>query len=49
MLGMRGNDNLKSFPVIMLLAVGATKKGGLDAVALRLSGFVVKPFRPDQR
>jgi DNA-binding response OmpR family regulator len=38
---------LKSLPVIMLLAVGAGKKDVLDAVAVGISGFVIKPFRSD--
>lgn len=48
MHAVRGDDKLKSLPVIMLLAVGAGKKDVLDAVALGISGFVIKPFRPDQ-
>ena len=47
MHAVRGDDKLKSLPVIMLLAVGAGKKDVLDAVALGISGFVIKPFRPD--
>ncbi len=45
---VRADDKLKSLPVIMLLAVGAGKKDVQDAVALGISGFVIKPFRPDQ-
>jgi len=48
MHAVRGDDKLKALPVIMLLAVGAGKKDVLDAVALGISGFVIKPFRPDQ-
>lgn len=48
MRAVRGDDQLKSLPVIMLLAVGAGKKAVHDAVALGISGFVIKPFRPDQ-
>ena len=47
MHAVRGDDKLKSLPVIMMLAVGAGKKDVLDAVALGISGFVIKPFRPD--
>jgi two-component system, chemotaxis family, chemotaxis protein CheY len=47
MHAVRADDKLKSLPVIMLLAVGAGKKDVLDAVALGISGFVIKPFRPD--
>jgi len=45
---LRADDKLKSLPVIMMLAVGAGKKDVLDAVALGISGFIIKPFRPDQ-
>jgi len=45
---VRADDKLKSLPVIMLLAVGAGKKDVQDAVVLGISGFVIKPFRPDQ-
>lgn len=48
MHAVRADDKLKSLPVIMLLAVGAGKKHVQDAVALGISGFVIKPFRPDQ-
>ena len=48
MRAVRADDKLKSLPVIMLLAVGAGKKDVQDAVALGISGFVIKPFRPDQ-
>lgn len=47
MHAVRGDDKLKSLPVIMLLAVGAGKKDVQDAVALGISGFVIKPFRSD--
>ena len=45
---VRADEKLKSLPVIMLLAVGAGKKDVQDAVALGISGFVIKPFKPDQ-
>jgi len=48
MQAVRGDEKLKSLPVIMMLAVGAGKKDVLDAVALGISGFIIKPFRPDQ-
>ena len=48
MHAVRGDEKLKPLPVIMLLAVGAGKKDVLDAVALGISGFVIKPFKPDQ-
>lgn len=48
MRAVRADEKLKSLPVIMLLAVGASKQDVLDAVALGISGFVIKPFRPDQ-
>ena len=48
MHAVRADEKLKSLPVIMMLAVGAGKKEVLDAVALGISGFVIKPFRPDQ-
>jgi len=47
MQAVRGDEKLKALPVIMMLAVGAGKKDVLDAVALGISGFVIKPFRPD--
>ena len=47
MHSVRGDEKLKSLPVIMMLAVGAAKKDVQDAVALRISGFVIKPFKPD--
>lgn len=48
MRAVRGDEKTKTLPVIMLLAVGAGKQDVLDAVALGISGFVIKPFRPDQ-
>ena len=48
MHSVRADEKLKSLPVIMMLAVGAGKKDVLDAVALGISGFIIKPFRPDQ-
>ena len=48
MRAVRGDEKLKSLPVIMLLAVGAGRQDVLDAVAFGISGFVIKPFRPDQ-
>ena len=48
MQAVRADDKLKALPVIMLLVVGAGKKDVQDAVALGISGFVIKPFRPDQ-
>ena len=57
MPGMNGTDlmhavpadeKLKSLPVILMLAVGAGKQDVLNAVALGISGFIIKPFRPEQ-
>ena len=48
MHAVRADDKLKTMPVIMLLAVGAGRQDVLDAVGLGISGFVIKPFRPDQ-
>ena len=48
MQAVRADEKLKALPVIMLLAVGAGRKDVQDAVALGISGFVIKPFRPDQ-
>lgn len=45
---LRADEKLKSLPVIMMLAIGAGKKDVLGAVALGISGFIIKPFRPDQ-
>jgi len=47
MRAVRADDKLKLLPVIMMLAVGANKQDVLDAVALGISGFVIKPFKPD--
>jgi two-component system chemotaxis response regulator CheY len=48
MHAVRADEKLKSLPVIMMLAVGAGRQHVLDAVALGISGFIIKPFRPDQ-
>ena len=48
MRAVRTDENLKTLPAIMMLAVGAAKQDVLDAVALGISGFVIKPFRPEQ-
>ena len=48
MRAVRADENLKTLPAIMMLAVGAAKQDVLDAVALGISGFVIKPFRPEQ-
>jgi two-component system, chemotaxis family, chemotaxis protein CheY len=48
MHAVRADDKVKALPVIMLLAVGAGKQAVHDAVALGISGFVIKPFKPDQ-
>lgn len=45
---VRGDENLKSLRVILMLDVGAGKKEVQDAVALGISGFVIKPFKQDQ-
>ena len=45
---VRSDEKLKSLPVILMLAVGAGKKDVMSAVALQISAFVIKPFRPDQ-
>ena len=47
MHAVRADEKLKALPVIMMLAVGAAKQDVLDAVALWISGFVIKPFKPD--
>ena len=47
MRAVRADDKLKSLPVIMMLAVGAASQDVRDAVALGISGFVIKPFKPD--
>lgn len=48
MRAVRADDKLKALPAILMLAVGAGKKEVLEAVALGISGFVIKPFKPDQ-
>lgn len=48
MRAVRGDDKLKSLPAILMLAVGAGRKEVQEAVALGISGFVIKPFKPDQ-
>ena len=48
MQSVRTTENLRALPVILMLAVGACRQDVLDAVALQISGFVIKPFRPDQ-
>ncbi len=48
MQAVRANEKLKSLPTILMLAVGAGKKEVLEAVALGITGFVIKPFKPDQ-
>jgi len=45
---VRADEKLKLLPVILMLAVGAGKQDVLDAVALGISGFIIKPFRPEQ-
>ena len=48
MRAVRADEKLKSLPVILMLAVGAGKQDVLNAVALGISGFIIKPFRPEQ-
>ena len=48
MQAVRADEKLKTLPVILMLAVGAGKQEVLDAVGLGISGFVIKPFRPEQ-
>ncbi|MFT3847619.1 MAG: response regulator [Propionivibrio sp.] len=48
MRAVRADEKLKLLPVILMLAVGAGKQDVLDAVALGISGFIIKPFRPEQ-
>lgn len=48
MHAVRDDEKLTSLPVIMMLAVGAAKKDVMEAVALGISGFVIKPFKQDQ-
>jgi len=45
---VRADEKLKMLPVILMLAVGAGKQDVLNAVALGISGFIIKPFRPEQ-
>ena len=48
MHAVRADVKLKQLPAILMLAVGAGKQDVLDAVALGISGFIIKPFRPEQ-
>ena len=48
MHAVRADEKLKALPVILMLAVGAGKQDVLNAVALGISGFIIKPFRPEQ-
>ncbi len=48
MHAVRADEKLKELPAILMLAVGAGKQDVLDAVALGISGFIIKPFRPEQ-
>ena len=48
MHAVRADEKLKSLPVILMLAVGAGKQDVLNAVAHGISGFIIKPFRPEQ-
>ena len=48
MHAVRADEKLKQLPAILMLAVGAGKQDVLDAVALGISGFIIKPFRPEQ-
>lgn len=48
MRSVRADEKLKLLPVILMLAVGAGKQDVLDAVTLGISGFIIKPFRPEQ-
>ena len=48
MRAVRADEKLKALPVILMLAVGAAKQDVLNAVALGISGFIIKPFRPEQ-
>lgn len=45
---VRADEKLKMLPVVLMLAVGAGKQDVLNAVALGISGFIIKPFRPEQ-
>lgn len=48
MRAVRADEKLKELPAILMLAVGAGKQDVLTAVALGISGFIIKPFRPEQ-
>lgn len=48
MRAVRGDEKLKELPAILMLAVGAGMQDVLNAVALGISGFIIKPFRPEQ-
>ena len=48
MHAVRADEKLKQLPAILMLAVGAGKQDVLNAVALGISGFIIKPFRPEQ-
>ena len=48
MRAVRADEKLKELPAILMLAVGAGKQDVLNAVALGMSGFIIKPFRPEQ-
>lgn len=48
MRAVRADEKLKELPAILMLAVGAGKQDVLNAVALGISGFIIKPFRPEQ-
>ncbi len=48
MHAVRADEKLKELPAILMLAVGAGKQDVLNAVALGISGFIIKPFRPEQ-
>lgn len=48
MRAVRGDEKLKELPAILMLAVGAGKQDVLNAVALGISGFIIKPFRHEQ-
>lgn len=48
MHAVRADEKLKKLPAILMLAVGAGKQDVLNAVTLGISGFIIKPFRPEQ-
>lgn len=48
MRAVRADEKLKELPAILMLAVGAGKQDVLNAVALGISGFIIKPFRHEQ-